>query len=239
MKRLLFPQLVAQSWYPAVLKQRTAEFMTWFVNVAGAARPFVPIFEAALQHAPIHQLVNLRRAIGGGLECVIPLLTTPVTVQETDDPRAIPSVDGVYTFVNTFHQLDDEEAVAALSTPSRRRQPVVVVEGNNDNWWQAIGMLVFVPLSVLLLAPWVRPFRWSRLLFTYLVPILPLTTSYDGVAALFRLFSPDELLELAGQTGAPASYVWEAGKSDNGRGGKIIYLIGYDSQGRHANGPGS
>ena len=86
-------------------------------------------------------------------------------------------------------------------------------------------MLLFVPLTVILSAPFVRPFRISRLVFTYLVPILPLITSFDGAMALFKLYGLADLTELTRDVGGPA-YTWRSGKLDNGRGGKIVYLFG-------------
>jgi hypothetical protein len=239
MRRIAVPQLVAQPWYPAVLKTCMAEFLTWFVDRVGAARPFVPYLEAALDRVPSAQLVDLQGTTGAGLQCVLPHLDRTVAVEPVTDALSLPTRTAVYSFVNVLHQLEPDEAVAALATAARARQPVVVVEGNNDNWWQAVGMLLFVPLSVLLSAPLVRPFRWSRLLFTYLVPVLPLATSYDGVAALFRLYDPDALLTLARRTGAPDDYVWDAGRAPNGRGGKILYLIGHAGSARQTTHTGS
>lgn len=87
-------------------------------------------------------------------------------------------------------------------------------------------MIVFVPLSVILSAPFVKPFRIERLIFTYLIPILPIVTSIDGIIALFKLCAPKDLNELVSEIKAP-NYTWRSGKLDNGRGGKIIYLIGF------------
>jgi hypothetical protein len=40
-----------------------------------------------------------------------------------------------------------------------------------------------VPLKVLLLTPLIKPQRFWRYVFTYLVPVLPLVIVWDGVAA--------------------------------------------------------
>jgi hypothetical protein len=100
------------------------------------------------------------------------------------------------------------------------------LEGNNDSLWQVVGMTIFVPLSVILSAPFVQPFRITRLIFTYLIPILPLITMLDGFLALFKLYNPNDLNELI-STIPVKNYVWKSGKADNGRGGKIIFLMGY------------
>jgi hypothetical protein len=34
--------------------------------------------------------------------------------------------------------------------------------------------------------PWIRPFRWSRLLWTYVVPIIPAVLLFDGIVSCLR-----------------------------------------------------
>lgn len=87
-------------------------------------------------------------------------------------------------------------------------------------------MTFIVPLTVIITAPFVKPFRLERLFFTYLVPVLPLVTFLDGFLALFKLYAPIDLDELTASISVD-NYYWRSGKMDNGRGGKIIYLIGY------------
>jgi hypothetical protein len=48
----------------------------------------------------------------------------------------------------------------------------------------------------------------------------------DGFLALFKLYNPKDLDELV-STIPEKNYTWKSGKADNGRGGKIIYLMGY------------
>ena len=59
-------------------------------------------------------------------------------------------------------------------------------------------MQPLVPLAVLVLTPAVRPFRWSRLFWTYLVPVLPPPILFDGVVSCLRVYTPEEMLAMAG-----------------------------------------
>ena len=45
------------------------------------------------------------------------------------------------------------------------------------------------------------PFRWSRLLWTYLVPVIPLVLLFDGIVSCLRSYRPDELLKLVAIAG--------------------------------------
>ena len=51
-------------------------------------------------------------------------------------------------------------------------------------------------LSVLLLTPFIGPFRWFRLFWTYLVPVLPLVLLFDTIVSCLRIYSEPELRHL-------------------------------------------
>jgi hypothetical protein len=226
MKRKQVFQFSNQNWYPSFLKRDMYEFMTWFVGKVNAAKPFLPVISEGLQHAPVKQIINIDSKIGAGFETVKDLITEKPEVLNLPIENFQTSNSGLYLFVNSFHQLKPEHARNYLQEIAKSRNAVVVVEGNNDSLWQVVGMTVFVPLAVILSAPFVRPFRLTRLLFTYLIPILPMVTMLDGFLALFKLYNPNDLNELVSEI-PEKNYTWKSAKADNGRGGKIMYLIGW------------
>ncbi|RMF50860.1 MAG: class I SAM-dependent methyltransferase, partial [Anaerolineae bacterium] len=81
-----------------------------------------------------------------------------------------------------------------------------------------------IPLNVWLLTPWMRPFRWSRLLLTYLLPILPLLIAWDGLVSHLRAYSADDLRALAAEVHVPG-YAWETGTL-RARGAPLTYILG-------------
>jgi hypothetical protein len=226
MKRKEVPQITNTSWFPIFLTRCIHEFMTWFVDKVNAAKPFIPVINEGLEYA--NRIVVIEKNCGAGFETVDQLIDPMIERCYVKAANFNANEDGLYLSVNSFHQFNESEAKEILTKVSLRNQPIVIVEGNNDSLWQVFGMTVIVPLTVLLTAPFVKPFRIERLLFTYLIPILPLVTFIDGFLALFRLYAPvdlDELTTFIDQKG----YVWRSGKLDNGRGGKIIYLIGHSA----------
>jgi hypothetical protein len=58
-----------------------------------------------------------------------------------------------------------------------------------------LGMLG-APLITLAVTPAIRPFRWSRLFWTYLVPAVPAVVLFDGVVSCLRTYTPGELRAL-------------------------------------------
>ena len=225
MKRKEVSQFITTKWFPKLLKQLIAEFLNWFVQTVRATKPFVSVIEKGLSSSKKREIINIDFKIGAGIETVKPFLKNDIRVSSVPISQFNTSKNGLYLFVNSFHQLPPEKAKQILEKIVLSKNPLVIVEGNNDSLWQIVGMTIFVPLSVLLTACFVRPFRWSRLLFTYLIPILPIIIMIDGCLALFKLYNPKDLKELVNSLDVQ-SYKWEASKNDNGRGGKIMYLIG-------------
>ena len=215
-----------QSFVPDFLKTLMFEFMTWFVNLVRAAHPFLPVIQEGLDRAPEKRVIPIPYRAGAGFETVEPLLDPSIPVEKGYPEIPAGKERGLYLMVNSFHQLDMGEARRLLETIASRGQAVAILEGNNDSLRQILGMTIIVPLTILLTAPFVRPFRPGRILFTYLIPILPFMTLIDGSLALMKLYNPQDLEELVSTIPVP-DYRWEAGKKDNGRGGKIIYLLGY------------
>lgn len=224
MKRKQVPQFTNANWFPGFLKQSIYEFMTWFVNKVNAAKPFMPIIEEGLQHAD--KIIVIDKKCGAGFETVDGLLDENIERVYISADNFKTAQEGLYLSINSFHQFSVNEAKNMLTQISNKKQPVVIVEGNNDSLWQVFGMTVIVPITVLLTAPFVKPFRFERIIFTYLIPVLPFVTFFDGFMALFKLYAPKDLDELTASIHTEG-YYWRTGKLDNGRGGKIIYLIGF------------
>lgn len=225
MKRKQITQIINVGWFPKFLKTLIAEFLSWFVVKVNATKPFIPVIEDVLNKTNHNRIINIEFNVGAGIETVKPFLKDDVTVDSIHITNFNTSEKGVYLFVNSFHQLNSEKAKKILQDIVDSGNPVVVVEGNNDSLWQIVGMTVFVPLTVLLTAFFVKPFRISRIIFTYLIPILPIIIVIDGCIALLKLYNPTDLLELTSSL-ERNNYEWKAGKNDNGRGGKIMYLTG-------------
>ncbi|MBK7807157.1 MAG: hypothetical protein IPJ51_12750 [Saprospiraceae bacterium] len=226
MKRKQVFQFSNQKWYPSFLKRDMYEFMSWFVGKVNAAKPFLPVLEEVIGNTQTKTIINIDSKIGAGIETLLPLLPEGSEIINIELEKFSTHNKGMYTFINSFHQLDEKKAAYYLTQIANSGNSVAVLEGNNDSLWQVVGMTIFVPLTVILSAPFVQPFRITRLIFTYLIPILPVVTMLDGFLALFKLYNPNDLNELV-STIPVKNYVWKSGKADNGRGGKIIYLMGY------------
>ena len=72
----------------------------------------------------------------------------------------------------------------------------------------------------------IRPFKWGRILFTYLIPLVPLFVFWDGIVSSLRTYFINEMKELINNLQNKDSYEWQTGKIKSGP-GVILYLTGY------------
>jgi SAM-dependent methyltransferase len=141
-------------------------------------------------------------------------------------PTAVPEhLAGLRTMFTALHHFRPSDARAILADAVRRRTGIAVFEITRRSLLSVAGMLV-LPLFVLLATPFIRPFRWSRLLVTYLVPLVPLAAWFDATVSCLRSYTRDELLALARDSGSE-SIDWEAGVIRSGPFiTHVTYLIG-------------
>ena len=80
--------------------------------------------------------------------------------------------------------------------------------------------------AVLAPTPFIRPVRVSRLLLTYVVPVVPLCTWWDGMVSCLRAYSPEELSGLV-ESLPDNDYLWDIGRLPvAGAPISLVYLIG-------------
>ena len=126
------------------------------------------------------------------------------------------------TMFSAFHHFRPDQCRAILRNTVQDRATVVICEFNERSMRGLLFMLVGIPICFVC-APFMKPFRWSRLLWTYLVPIGPVVLLWDGIVSSLRTYSGPELLDLASEQ---EGYFWESGYLDISPVQKITYLVG-------------
>ena len=124
----------------------------------------------------------------------------------------------------SFHHFSPEGARAILQNAVDAGEGIGIFEITRRAPSTICLMFAWV-LMLFVCTPWVRPFRWSRLLWTYLVPIIPLVLLFDGMVSCLRTYRPQEMREIVEKLTA-SEYRWEAGEHSAG-GAPITYLLGY------------
>jgi hypothetical protein len=150
--------------------------------------------------------------------------------EEPLDATNLPkSFTGFRTLFGSFHHLDSAQAKGVLQSAVDSGQGIGIFEMTDRRFRTLLAMLT-VPLFVLIHTPKIRPFRWFRLLLTYLIPVIPLIIMVDGIVSCLRSYTIDELTELTGSlSGVP--YDWEIrGLVSPKSPFPIIYAIGCPKQ---------
>jgi hypothetical protein len=145
----------------------------------------------------------------------------PESVDAMNVPRAL---KGLRTMFTSFHHFSPEDARAILQNAVDAGESVGFFEITRRAP-STIGIIFIGVLLLFLHTPRIRPFRWSRLLWTYLIPIIPLVLLFDGVVSCLRTYRPQELREIVEKL-TSCQYQWEIGELA-GKRAPVTYLIGY------------
>ncbi|MBC6990633.1 class I SAM-dependent methyltransferase [Hymenobacter sp. BT491] len=141
---------------------------------------------------------------------------------------AVPeSLTGFRTIFSAFHHFEPAAAEAMLSDAVRKRAGFGAFEGAGKHWHEILLAWTVLPVLQLLATPFMKPFRLSRLFFTYIIPLIPLCTIWDGTVSILRMYSPDQLLALARRADPEQTFQWQTGKVRHWTGSQVTYLVGW------------
>lgn len=208
-------------WCPPSLRNALTDFLAFALDVPRAYGPAGPLLRDAARRSGARRIVDLCSGAGGPWRRLGAVVGLPVTLTdlyphrhaalhpEPVDARAVPaSLDGLRTLFTSFHHFRPHEARAILENAVTRRQGIAIFEVARR---APLDLLVVTLtwLGVVLALPFIRPFRWSRLFWTYLPPVLPLVGTFDAIVSCLRWYSPAELRELVAGLD---SYDWDIGE---------------------------
>jgi hypothetical protein len=225
-----------QFWLPDRIRNLQTEFLRHMNSVLHLYEPVVPLIDKVLERMPSRRIVDLCSGAAGPWE---QLLETgwDVTVTLTDrypnraafaqaqarhaprldycpdpvDARRIPAnFDGMRILFNGFHHFRPTDARTLLQATVDRNAAIGIFEIAERTPRTLLSVLFGVPLLVFALSPCIRPLTFSRLFWTYCVPLAPLCIVWDGLVSMLRAYSQAELLAMA--TAAGGDYHWECGR---------------------------
>jgi hypothetical protein len=251
MRRQRWFEIHDQPWFPAFLRDRVTEALEAVWNSSRTYSPIAGRLREAVRRSGARQIVDLCSGGGGpwlGLYSEV-ADGQPLTVWLTDiypnallagssgasrcsllpcrepvDARAVPAdLPGFRTIFSSFHHFDPDSAQAMLADAFRHREGIAAFEAARCSPWTLLAVNG-VPLLSLREAARARPVRFRRLLWTFLVPVVPATLWIDGLLSCLRSYSLDDLAELT-QGLTADDYAWEIGEAGGGR-VPIRYLIG-------------
>lgn len=254
MKRRQWFELNEAAWMPASLRALITDYLRALIELVEPFSPQLPLITQALRRAGERAgVVDLCSGGGGPWRHLGPQLnrmagrTVPVLLTDKYpgdrvgalpggssaavwcrtpvDATAVPgSMRGMRTMFDGLHQFAPAAATDILRDAVDEGAPIVVMELLRRSYMNLLWVLL-TPLLVWILTPWVRPFSWTRLGLTYLLPVAPLIIFWDTLVSVLRCYTPQELRHM-GQTAAGDRYVWFAG-TYRYWGAPVTFLVGY------------
>jgi len=150
-----------------------------------------------------------------------------VFINRPTDATDVPeSIEGLRTMFTAFHHFKPEKAKEILKNAIDNKKPIAIFDGGDKNLLSFLGILLILPIVILLCTPFIKPFRIGRLFFTYIIPLIPICTIWDGLVSIIRLYEPNDLRKLVKEIDS-ATYHWEIGKAKHRLGFRLLYLLGY------------
>lgn len=109
----------------------------------------------------------------------------------------------IAVLVGTFHHIHPRDRRQTLMALSQSVEHVMIFEPLRNTWLSMLlTLLAQVPVLLLPVAYAHRPGRFRRLLWCWLVPVVPVVFLWDGLVSCIRQWSPDRWKrELAGING--------------------------------------
>ena len=128
------------------------------------------------------------------------------------------------TIINAFHHFPPELARGILADTVKQRKSIFIYEGFTRN-----------PLGILPMGPYLLPSlllnpilcgqdRLVKAFFTYVLPLIPLLSMWDGMVSTMRVYNESEFLGMAEPLAD--DYVWDYREVPYPLGGKAVVFTG-------------
>lgn len=253
MPRLHLIELEDQPWFPRLIRDLATDYLQFVQVRFRIDRAMTPLVRRALDRSGATEIVDLCSGGSGPLLGIVGDLAaegrtihatltdlfpnTPAFAAIADasrgrigferdpvDARDVPSrLVGLRTIFNGFHHFTPADARSVLHAAASARQPIAIFEVSERSLRTL--PVILTPLFVWIATAFMRPLTWRRLVWTYLVPLVPLTCLWDGIVSQLRAYTVQELEQLCGGS---APMHWEGGQVPIAKGrGRLTYLIGF------------
>ena len=240
MPRIHLFEFEDQPWFPSRIRDAGTAYLRFVATLSGQARLLAPKLREALEASGETRIVDLCSGGAGPIPAVVEALAAEgieVTATLTDrypnaasfehvsarssgrigfraeslDATRVPhELPGLRTLFSALHHFKPDAARAILQSAVDSGQPIAAIESVSRHPAAIVGIL-FAPLAVCVALPFLRPFHWSWLLFTYLIPVIPLFVLWDGLVSCLRVYSIAELGDLVRGLEGGERFDWDIG----------------------------
>ncbi|HEX4278347.1 MAG TPA: hypothetical protein VHZ74_23495 [Bryobacteraceae bacterium] len=244
------------AWFPAVFRSALTEWLRALWEYSEAADVVTPLLRKSLaisgaarlvdlcsgRSGPVIPVQNRLESAGVFLPVVItdkfPDHTALIRLRDQSGGRITVSLEpvdatslpgdllGFRTLFNAFHHFRPADARRILADAYRSRQPIGIFEITERRLSKVLLCFPASFLSVFLLIWKMYPHRMAWWIFTWLIPVIPITIAWDGLVSHLRTYTPAEMEQLI-EGLRDETFRWETGRVAAPRAGlDVSYLIG-------------
>lgn len=242
------------TWFPKSFRDFGTNYIQLAANTFDVYKSVIPILKKGIESSATTTIVDIGSGGGGGLVKIaghliknIPHLKIILTdyypnteafkrtkalkpdvfeyVAEPVNAMDVPKyLKGLRTQFASLHHFRPKDAKAILQNAIDSHQAIGIFEPLQRDV-KNLARLLLSPIAVLLMTPFIRPLKINQVFFTYLIPVLPLVTLWDGVISVLRTYTVAELKQMVSELRNNERFDWEAGVA-NGKQNDIVYLLG-------------
>jgi len=241
-------------WYPSTFRDAVTDALRFFSLKFNIYGPVIPRLKRVMRSLECREVVDLCSGGSGPITLIQKRLKRegyPVRVTLTDkypnieafrkacaegedidfveeavDALDVPvHIEGFRTLFASLHHFKPHAARRILEDAFGKEVGIGVFEFTDRSPVMFLVML-FSPVLIMSVIPFIRPFTWKKFLWTYLIPLIPITGLWDGIVSNLRSYTPVELQQLVKGLERD-NYAWEIGKVQGVGLHKITFLLGY------------
>jgi hypothetical protein len=230
-----------QPWFPNLLRQMQTDFIGWLVEVmhvyqnlgshVNSEQSFsgdtVFIDLCSGNGGPVKDLISgiqkrqttSKNSSGNHIRAILTDKFPPISFSNTNQikyhPTSIDALEvpdtliGIRTMFNAFHHFSEDQKRKLIHVHGEKG--FLVAEIITPDLLSFVKILFTTIAGQILLAPFVRPFSWLRLLFTYLLPVNLFTVTWDGLVSVLKSEKFDNMKQRAEQF-APSECLVSSGR---------------------------
>lgn len=214
-------ELEDHSWFPKRLRRYQMEYISFLAEKLGLYAPVIKMLKALQEQHGFDEWTDCCSGSAGPVQYLlqhdftantifltdkhlqpIPFATTTdgVRIKEINVLQdAIPG-HGLVTMFNALHHFSDIERKQMIQTIAQQKRPFLFAEITHPTFLNFLSITLATTIGQLLFAPFISPFSFKRLFFTYLIPINLFTITWDGWMSVFRSISSNSFLQLKNET---------------------------------------
>ena len=113
------------------------------------------------------------------------------------------------TLFNGFHHFTPHNAQQIISSAVDNGDGIGIFELSSRKFFSIVLTMFGLPLLTLFFTPFIRPIRFGRYVFTYLIPVIPICQSFNGTVSCLRAYTQEELLYMAQKADPEQKYEWK------------------------------